>query len=80
MKDEHKNALKIVLDLAEVGLQVQQGLDDVVGEEYEAPKCFPIPMEDAEEALEIINEYINSKVIANKTNANSKLCSAVQDK
>jgi predicted metal-dependent TIM-barrel fold hydrolase len=80
MKDEHKEALKIVLDLAEVGLQVQQGLDDVIGTEFNIPRTFPIPMEDAEEALEIINEYINSKVIANKTTNDSELCSAVQNK
>lgn len=67
MKDEHKEAFKIVLDLAEVGLQVQQGLDDVIGAELHVPSIFPIPMEDAEEALEIINEYINSQVIANKS-------------
>ena len=67
MKDEQQDALKIVLDLAEVGLQVQQGLDDIIGSEFSIPQCFPIPMEDAEEALEIINEYINSQVIANKS-------------
>jgi hypothetical protein len=67
MKEEHKGALKIVLDLAEVGLKVQQGLDDVIGSEFDTPKAFPIPMEDAEEALHTISEYITSKVIANKS-------------
>ena len=80
MKDEHKDALKIVLDLAELGLQVQQGLDDVIGNEFDIPNIFPIPMEEAEEALELINEYINSKVITNKTTNDSELCSAVQNK
>ena len=67
MKDEHQEALKVVLDLAEIGLQVQQGLDDVLGIEYSSPKEFPIPMEEAEEALQTINEYLNSEVIANKS-------------
>tara|TARA_R100000808_G_C2123105_1_gene133925 strand:+ start:78 stop:281 length:204 start_codon:yes stop_codon:yes gene_type:complete len=67
MKDEHQDALKVVLDLAEIGLQVQQGLDDVLGIEYNSPKEFPIPMEEAEEALQTINEYLNSEVIANKS-------------
>ena len=67
MKDEQQDALKIVLDLAQVGLQVQQGLDDVIGTEFDIPNIFPIPMEEAEEALEILNEYINSEVIANKS-------------
>tara|TARA_B100001123_G_C15176607_1_gene973593 strand:- start:1024 stop:1227 length:204 start_codon:yes stop_codon:yes gene_type:complete len=67
MKDEHQDALKVVLDLAEIGLQVQQGLDDVLGIEYNSPKEFPIPMEEAEEALLTINEYLNSEVIANKS-------------
>ena len=67
MRDEHQEALKIVLDLAEVGLQVQQGLDDVLGNEFDIPRDFPIPMEDAEEAIQTINEYFNSEVIANKS-------------
>ena len=80
MKDEQQDALKIVLDLAQVGLQVQQGLNDVIGTEFNIPNIFPIPMEEAEEAIETINEYINSKVIANKTTNDSELCSAVQNK
>ena len=67
MKGDQQNALKIVLDLAQVGLRVQEGLDDVMGDEYQFPQCFPIPSEDAEEALETINEYLTSKVIANKS-------------
>jgi hypothetical protein len=80
MKDEQQDALKIVLDLAQIGLLVQQGLDDVIGTEFDIPNIFPIPMEVAEEALETINEYLNSKVIANKTTNDSELCSAVQNK
>ena len=66
MKEGDKEALKIVLDLAEVGLQVQLGLDDMLGNDFNIPQTFPIPQEDAEEALETINEYLTSQVIANK--------------
>jgi len=79
---EH-NALIIVLDLAKVGLEVQCGLDDVLGHDdvnYDIPRTFPIPEEDADNAIETIEQYLNSKVIANKTTINSELCSAVQNK
>ena len=67
MKEGDKEALKIVLDLADLGLKVQQGLDDVIGNEFDIPNVFPIPTEDAEQALHTMNEYLTSKVIANKS-------------
>ena len=67
MKEGDKEALKIVLDLAQVGLPVQLGLDDMLGNDFDIPQTFPIPQEEAEEALHTINEYLTSKVIANKS-------------
>ena len=53
MNQAQKDGLKIVLQLARLGLKVQQGLDDSLVDVsgYSLPLVFPILEEEAEKSL-----------------------------
>ena len=79
MTNKQLKALRVVLDLAEVGIKVQSGLDDLVAEEFHLPKTFPIPSEEGEASLSLMNNYLNSKAISNKRSKHLKQSIPVQN-
>ena len=61
MNQTQRDSLKIVLELARLGLRVQQGLDDAIvdlgGESL--PDTFPILEEEAEKSLKEVSQMLN---------------------
>ena len=79
MTNKQLEALQVVVDLAKVGLEVQAGLDDLIVGEFNIPKQFPIPMEDAEQAINNISNYLNLKAIPNTSKKHLKQPIPVQN-
>jgi hypothetical protein len=79
MTEKQLKALQVVLELAEVGIKVQSGLDDLITEEFHLPKTFPIPSEEGEASINLMNNYLNLKTIPNKSQNHLKQSIPVQN-
>jgi len=79
MTNKQLEDLQVVLDLATIGLEVQAGLDDLIIGQFNIPKEFPIPMEEGEQAINNISNYLNLKAIPNKSQNHLKQSIPVQN-